>query len=436
MTRMRFAYGTSGLEVDIPERNLLAEVHMHPVAPLEDEAAAIQDALENPIGSAPLSSIAKGRKSACIVISDFTRPIPNGRILAPILKTIEEAGVPRDAITILIATGIHTPTEGQLLIDLVGQEIHDNYRIANHLSEDPSTNRNIGDVDGIPIELDVTYLDADLKILTGLVELHLMAGYSGGRKSVLPGVASLNTMKHLHGYRMIQAEGTQNATLEGNPFHQAAVKVARIAGADFICNVTLDENRRLTGVFAGDLEAAHKAASQLVASSAVVTVPELADIVMTCGGGEPLDRSFYQSIKGVAGSLGAIKQGGTIVLAARNADGAGTDAFADLLDRLQTHMDFYDIVVGPNYVQKDQWMIQELCNGLHRADIIYITEGLTAEQVRKYLMTPAATLDEALAIALERQGAAAKILAIPEGPYVLPRLDPPVRGLYDWHQAA
>ena len=436
MTRMRFAYGTTALEVDVPEKNLLAEVHMHAIEPLADEDAAILSALENPIGSAPLQEIAKGRKSACIVISDFTRPIPNQKILTPILRILERTGMPKDAITILIATGIHAPTEGQMLVDLVGREIHDNYRIVNHFSEDPETNRHIADIDGIPIELDVTYLDADLKILTGLVELHLMAGYSGGRKSVLPGVASLETMKYLHGYRMIQKEGTQNANLDGNPFHEMSVKVAKESGADFICNVTLDEERHITGVFAGGLEAAHKAACELVAKSAVVAIPELADIVMTCSGGEPLDRSFYQAIKGVAGAIGAVKEGGAIILAARNADGAGSDAFIEILNRLRSHMDFYDLVVGPDYVMKDQWMIQELCNGLHRAEIIYVTEGLTPETVRKYLMTPAATLDEALAIALERQGADAKILAIPEGPYVLPRLDPPVKGLYDWHKAA
>ncbi len=436
MTTIRFSYGTTGLELDIPEKNLLAEVHMHSLPAVDDLDAVIADSLKNPIGSSSLAEIARDRRSACIVISDFTRPVPNQRTLPHILRTIEDAGVPRDAITILIATGIHDPTEGQRLIDLVGQDICDTYRIVNHLSEDKDTNRRIGEVDGIPIELDVAYLDADLKILTGLVELHLMAGYSGGRKSVLPGIASLETMKHLHGYKMIQHEGTQNCVLDTNPFHQAAVHVARQAGADFILNVTLDEKRNVTGVFAGDLEAAHEAACDLVARSAIVTIPELADIVVTCGGGDPLDRSLYQSLKGVAGAIGSVREGGTIILAAHNSDGAGSAAFIELLEELQSHMHYYELVTGPDYIKKDQWMIQELCNGLHRAEIIYVTEGLSHQKVRDYLMTPADSLDEALEMALKKHGDAAKILAIPEGPYVVPRLDPPVQGLYNWHSAA
>ncbi len=436
MTRVRFAYGTGGMELDIPEKNLMAEVHMRPLSPLEDPAAGIAEALDRPIEASPLSEIAKGRKSACVVISDWTRPIPYTQLLPPLLERIERGGVPRDAITILIATGIHDPTEGDKLLELVGRDVLDKYRIGNHLSEDPSTNRHIGDIDGTPIEIDTTYLDADLKILTGLVELHLFAGYSGGRKSILPGIASLDTMKSLHGYRMVQRDGTANASLEENPFHEMAVRVARQVGADFILNVTLDEERQMTGVFGGELEAAHLAACQLVADSALVTIPELADIVVTCGGGEPLDRSLYQSLKGVAGSIGAVKQGGTIILLTRNADGAGSAAFVDLLQRLESYEHYYEMVSGPDYVQKDQWMIQELCNGLHRAEIVYVTEGLSPGEVKDYLMTPASSADEALRIALERQGPDAKILAIPEGPYVVPQTDPPTQGLYSWHRAS
>lgn len=252
----------------------------------------------------------------------------------------------------------------------------------------------------------------------------------------MPGIASLETMKRLHGYRMIQQDGTANGRLEDNPFHHAAVKVARMAGADFILNVTLDEVRFLTGVFAGDLEAAHLKAVELVAGSALVEVPRAADIVLTSGGGTPLDETLYQTFKAVAGCLGAIKEGGTMIIAARNAQGSGGPEFTELLRRLNSYQHYYDLVKEVDYIQKDQWMIQELCNGLHRCKILYYTEGLSPDDVRNSLLEPVNSIQEGLDIALAQHGPDAKVLVIPEGPYVVPHLKEPIEGLYSWETAA
>jgi len=436
MSRVELAYGNGRIEVEVPNKNLLALARMSPVGFLQDPVTAIQQSLLDPVGTPPLAEIAKGRSSACVVISDITRPVPNSVILPPLLETIERAGIPRDKIVILIATGIHRPNLGEELGQLVGTQIASNYNIVNHYSERPEDHQYLGEVDGIPIHINKVYLDADLKVLTGLVELHLMAGYSGGRKSVLPGIASLETMKRMHGYRMIQQDGTANGRLDDNPFHHAGVKVARMAGADFVLNVTLDESRRITGVFGGELEEAHRQATDFVASYALVEVPELADIVLTCGGGVPLDNTLYQTFKAVAGCLGAVKEGGTILIAAKNAQGSGSPEFTEFLQSLSDYEDFYRRVEGPDYVQKDQWMIQELCNGLHRCDILYYTEGLTPEEVRKSLMRPVTTIEEGLDAALAQHGPDAKVLVIPEGPYVVPQLREPVQGLYSWRTAA
>lgn len=436
MTRVHLAYGDGKLGVEVPDKNLLSIAHMGNVDPLTEPLKTIQESLAAPIGTPALAEIAKGRSSACVVISDITRPVPNSLILPPILETIERAGVPRDKITILIATGIHRPNLGDELDELVGAEIPKKYRVVNHYSEQPEDHRHLGEVDGIPIYINQTYLDADLKVLTGLVELHLMAGYSGGRKSVLPGIASLETMKRMHGYRMIQQDGTANGRLDDNPFHHAAVKVAKMAGADFILNVTLDEARQVTGVYAGDLEEAHRAATDFVASYALTEVPELADIVLTCGGGVPLDNTLYQTFKAVAGCLGAVKEGGTILIAAKNAQGWGSAEFTEMLQSLSDYEDFYRRVEGPDYVQKDQWMIQELCNGLRRCNLLYYTEGLTPDEVRAALMTPVSSVQEGIETALGQHGSNAKILVIPEGPYVIPHLKEPVQGLYSWRNAA
>lgn len=431
--QVRLAYGKEGLPVTLPEGLESQVIRMKPEPAVQNPRQAIDDSLHQPIESAPLSELARGRDSAVIVISDITRPVPNQEILPPMLATLEEAGIPCEKIVILIATGIHRPNVGDELIELVGEEIAHNYRIENHYSEDPDATELIGHVCGdIPVYINKFYLQADLKILTGLVELHLMAGFSGGRKAILPGIASLETMKHLHGYRMIQQDSTCNGLLQGNPFHEAGVEVARRAGADFILNVTLNEERQITGVFAGELEAAHEKACAHIEDHALVNIDEPADIVVTCGGGYPLDQTLYQSIKGLVGALEAVKEGGTVILAAKNAEGAGSEAFIDLLRQLKEPMDFYRLVAGPNYVAKDQWMIQELVNAAHHCQLLYYTEGISEDDLRDFLITPVDSVEEGLQQALQRHGDDARVLVIPEGPYVMPKRSVPLEGIYSW----
>ncbi len=433
---IRLAYGKTGLNVSIPDEHIERIVHMNPVAPVTDVDGVIRHSLESPIDSAPLHEIAKNRESAVVVISDITRPVPNQILLPPILDTIERAGVPREKITILIATGIHRPNLGDELVQLVGKEIANTYNIVNHYAEDDSTNEYVCSITGdIPVYVDQTYLQADLKILTGLVELHLMAGFSGGRKSILPGICSLNTMKHMHGYRMIQKDDVCNGKLEGNPFHEGAVQAARQVGVDFICNVTLDEERNITGVFSGDLEAAHELACKTVQSYAEVVLDNPVDIVVTCGGGYPLDKTLYQAIKGQVAALEIIKPGGTIILAAENGEGGGSAEFVDLLRRLKDPMQFYDLTMGPNYIAKDQWMIQEMVNGLHHCEMLYYTEGISDEDLRDFLVTPIPSVEAGIDQALKRHGKDARILVIPEGPYVFPKLHERVQKLYSWQSA-
>lgn len=430
---IRLAYGKDGLTVSVPDENLAGVIHMNTVEPVADPRQRLVESLRSPINSRPLAEIAKNRQSAVIVISDITRPVPNRLLLPPILETIEQAGVPRERITILIATGIHRPNLGQELIELVGEEIAATYRVENHYSEDPDKNQYVGDAPGgIPIYIDKIYLEADLKILTGLVELHLMAGFSGGRKAILPGIATLETMKHMHGYRMLQQDTTFNGLLEGNPFHETGVAVARKVGVDFIVNVTLNEKREVTGVFSGDLEAAHERACALAAQTAMVPIEEPADIVVTTGGGYPLDKTLYQAIKGQVAAFEAVKRGGSIVLAARNEEGGGSFEFVNLLRQLEDPMHFYRLVQGPNFIAKDQWMIQEMVNAMHHAELLYFTEGISDADLRDFLITPIPSVEEGIRMALEKHGPAAKIYVIPEGPYVMPRLPKPVEKLYSW----
>ncbi|HOJ59144.1 MAG TPA: nickel-dependent lactate racemase [bacterium] len=434
---LRLAYGKKGLDIQVPDRNLAGVMHMRAADPLADPGKAIEESLRRPIQSRPLPEIARGRSSAVVVISDITRPVPNPLLLPPILRTIEEAGVPHEKITILIATGIHRPNLGDELTELVGASIAENYTVVNHYSEDPETNAYVGEIGGgIPVYLDKTFLEADLKILTGLVELHLMAGFSGGRKAVLPGIVTLETMKHMHGYRMLQQDSTYNGRLKGNPFHEAGVAIARQVGVDFIANVTLNEKREITGVFSGDLEAAHEKACELVAQCAMIPIEEEVDIVITTGGGYPLDKTLYQSIKGFVAALEAVKPGGTVILAARNEEGGGSHEFVSLLRQLEDPMHFYRLVQEPNYIAKDQWMIQELVNGLHHCELLYFSEGISPNDMHEFLLTPITSVEEGIEQALRRHGPDAKILVMPEGPYVMPKLRHLKKKMYSWQTDA
>lgn len=254
--------GESTVEVTLPASVRVLE--MDPAEPVADPDGAIRQALADPIESPPLKALAKSKKNACIVISDFTRPVPNRIILPPILETLEESGIQRDNITILIATGMHRPNQGDELESMVGREIMDRYQIINHYCRKAETYRKIDEIEGSPIELNKHYLDADLKILTGLIEPHFYAGYSGGRKAILPGISSYETMKFMHSFQLIDHSKVKNCLLTGNPFHEYGLRVAELAGVDFILNVVINKQREITGVFAGHYNHAHLAGCKLV----------------------------------------------------------------------------------------------------------------------------------------------------------------------------
>jgi nickel-dependent lactate racemase len=224
------------------------------------------------------------------VISDITRPVPNQVVLPPMLETLEAAGVAREAIVILIATGMHRPNLG-------GPDIMARYRIENHFCRDPRNYRRIDTIDGAPIEVNRHYLDADLRILTGLIEPHFYAGFSGGRKAILPGISSFETMKFMHSYRMIDQPRVANCVLDGNPFHQYGLRICELAGVDFIVNVVLNKHREVGGVFAGHYDRAHRAGCEVVESHSTAAVDLPFDLVITSGGGFPLDATFYQISK-------------------------------------------------------------------------------------------------------------------------------------------
>lgn len=419
---MRYGHGT--VAVEIPDKNLAGVLETAPSVPLDDSDVAVQAAISEPISSPPLSKLAEERNSACIVISDITRPVPNKIILPPILKTLEMAGISREKITILIATGIHRPNEGKELEEMVGRVIMDSYRIVNHFSQESETHTYLGKTNNdTPVYIDSTYLAADLKIVTGLIEPHLMAGYSGGRKAVCPGLASVETMKIMHGPELMEHPKSAVGILDGNPFHKEATEIALMAGVGFSLNVSIDKERQITGVFAGDLVDSHLKGAQFVESQAKITLPSPVDAVVVSSAGYPLDTTFYQAIKGLLTAVEIVEQGGSILLVAECSEGIGSKPFTDLLFKTDDLTSFVEGLYNPANFVIDQWQLEELAKVARKADIYFYTDGIPYHQRSKLFVHPLDNPQDGIDDILKRYGNDVQFAAIPEGPYVLAKIE-------------
>ena len=421
--KINLDYGEKGLSVDVPDKNLLKVLKMQESIPIPDPITKVEQALQNPIATPALSEMAKGKETACIVICDITRPVPNKVILPPILIALENSGIKRENITILIATGIHRPNEGEELVYLVGEEIIDKYRIVNHFAKERETHTYLGKTSqGTDVLIDTTYVNADLKITTGFIEPHLMAGFSGGRKLICPGISSIETVKIMHGPAILEHSNAREGIIDGNPFHEEVLEIAGMAGMDFMLNVALNETRHITGIFAGDLEKAHAVGVNFVRDHVQDSIEEPADIVITTSAGYPLDATFYQSVKGMTAALPIVKEDGTIILASECREGLGGPEFSQLVREIQDADQFMKDIYRDDYFVVDQWQFQEFVKVIKKADVYLYSEGVSQEDKNKMLVTNIPSIETGVEMALKKHGNNAKIVIIPKGPYILANL--------------
>ena len=414
-------YGRDGLDVEVPDHAHVLQMSDAPA--LSDLDQKLEEALAHPIGGLALRQLARGRSDACIVISDITRPVPNAKILPPMLRILEEEGIAREDITILVGTGLHRPNEGEELVQLVGEEIACSYRIVNHKARERDTLTYLGDTSGgAPIWIDTLYVESDLKIATSLIEPHLMAGYSGGRKAICPGLMGVDTMRILHGPKLLSHANAAEGIIEGNPFHRQALEVAQRAGVDFTLNVAMNERREVTGIFAGDLEKAHAEGVTFVQIQNGAMLSEPVDMVVTSSAGLPLDLTFYQAVKGLTAALPIIKEGGTVLIVARCDEGIGGPEFTDLLFNTTSVETFAQRLEDPDFFVIDQWQLQELCKVMRKANVMMFSEGIQDEDRERVLVEMVPSVEGAIARVLDERGADARIAVIPKGPYVLTQL--------------
>jgi len=422
-TVVELPFGKGTLPLALPAGALV--LRLPPAVPLRQPRRALAAALDQPLGTPPLAELAAGRRRACIVICDITRPVPNRLLLPGLLSRLEGAGLPASRIHILIATGTHRPATPGEIIHLVGRTIARRYQVHNHRCQEADACELVGTTSrGIPVQVNRRYREADLRILTGFIEPHLMAGWSGGRKAICPGICSLQTIKGVHAPELLAHRLATNGSLDGNPVHEQLLEAARLAGADFIVNVTLDAQRRPTGIFAGDLDQAHRAGVAQARGECQVSLPWQADVVVTSCGGYPLDATLYQGAKGLAAALPVLRPGGCVVMAASCQEGIGSEDFRRAL-RQYTPEEFKWRLREPGFYLFEQWQLQAICQAALRARLFLVTtrNAELAEAQGNGWLAACDHIEEALARA-RRVAGGGRLAVMPAGPYLLPRCQP------------
>jgi lactate racemase len=423
--RVHLPYGEHGIDAEVPDGAtvLLPER----VEPITDPDAAVRAASASPMGRRPLREIVRPGQRAAIVVSDVTRPVPNQVILPPILETLEAGGIAREDITIIVGTGLHRPSRPDEHARFLGDAIMSRYRVIDHDARDASTQvfyatgpRTMG------VWLNREYLNADIRILTGFVEPHLFAGYSGGGKAVLPAIAGADEIMANHGPRMIGHPKATWCTTDGNPIFEQMRDVALKTDPSFIVNVTLDEQKRMTGVFAGELRAAHDAAIAQAARQAIRPIPHEFDIVVATNMGYPADLVLYQAVKGMSVAAQACANGGTILLVAECREGIGGPEYAELMrSEASPGALLSRFSRGDQPTVHDQWQVQVQAMVQARCDV-WLHSSLDRATVDSAHLRYAPDVTDTLAAQVDEKRAALgrepTVCVLPFGQLTVPRV--------------
>ena len=395
---MKLPYGKSGLRCDVPQAAQITS-SLDRLRSTQDGRAIVEAAMAHPIGTARLEELAAGKRTATVIISDHTRPVPSRDILPPMLAALRR-GNPAIEITLLVATGCHRGTKPQELEEKLGREICAREKIVVHDAFDAARNVDIGLLpSGARLVIDRVAAEAELLVAEGFIEPHFFAGFSGGRKSVLPGVCDRVTVLGNHCGAFIHSQNARTGILEGNPIHRDMVAGARLARLAYIVNVVIDESQRTVAAFAGDFDAAHRAGVEFLRPYCEAdAVP--ADVVITTNGGAPLDQNLYQCVKALTAAEATAKPGAAIILCAEMADGIGGDGFYHAMRECGSPAALYERYVNTpqSRTEADQWQTQVLCRILMKHRVIFVTRPEMQTLIREMKMEYAPSVEAALAM--------------------------------------
>lgn len=419
---VNLAYGVDGFKVNLPNStDVLEPSYLPGLKNIQDELVR---SLRFPIHSKPLQDLVLPKSKVVIVHTDLTRATPNQIILPPILKELELAGVSRENISLITGLGTHRPQTEKEIRVLLGDFIVDNYACLQHDAEDRKNLKSIRSDSGNTIEINRVYLEADIRILTGLIEPHFFAGFSGGPKSVLPAIAGKDSIHANHGPGMLSHPKATWGITQGNPIWEQIYQAAKQTSPTFILNVSLNTGHDITGVFAGDLTEAHKQGCSFVKKSAMVEVHQPYDIVVTTNSGYPLDQNLYQSVKGICAAENIIKHGGAIIIATACLKGLPEGGFyAKLLSEFASIPEASDWLSQCRDTVQEQWQVQKQINVQQKVDVYVYSDGLTDDQIRGALFKPCHNIELAVEKQLMTRGDQTRICVLPQGPLTVPYLN-------------
>ncbi|TCL38289.1 nickel-dependent lactate racemase [Anaerospora hongkongensis] len=417
MKKVKLAYGKTGIEVTVPDQAVVIEPRH--LAALPDEKAAVTAALRQPVGTLPLKEMVQQNQKVVIVISDITRPTPNHKLVPWLLE--ELAHVPSDNITILNGLGSHRANTQDELVQMLGRKVVDTIRIINH---DAFTKEQLVKVGvnshGSNVYFHKEYVNADFKIVTGFIEPHFFAGFSGGPKGICPGVAGIETILDFHNAKMVGHPLSTWGIIDGNILQGAATENCLMAKPDFMLNVTLNGDKAITGVFAGDVIAAHRQGCSFVKEHAMYEVDAPFDIVITTNSGYPLDQNLYQTVKGMSAAAQVVKPKGAIIAVSECSDGLPNHGnYAKILKMRETPQELLDMINDESFSMFDQWEAQVQAMIQLKADC-YLYSSIDEETIRQAKLTPIKDVESTLQQLMNQYGENTRIAILPLGPLTIP----------------
>ncbi len=420
--RVELAYGRGRLPIEVPDA-VTTVLEPTYVTGLPDETAAVRAALRHPLNTRSLREHVTPGDTVAISICDSTRPMPSHTVLPVVLDELSH--IPPGDIVVLVATGTHRPTSDNELREMLGTELLDRCDVVNHSAFAETELRRLPDVEPrVPVWLNRRWLDADVRITTGFVEPHFFAGFSGGPKMVVPGLAGLETTMRLHDAEMIGSPQARWGVTDGNPIHDAIRRIARQCGVDFSVDVAINRDRHITEVAAGELFTVHAKIRDIVRRCAMQRFSSPFDVVVTTNSGYPLDQNLYQTVKGLSAAAQVVKEGGIILCASECTDGLPSHGeYEGILGERDTPRELLEMICAPGHRRHDQWEVQVQAQIQRRADVYLKTDGLSDAQVRGAHLTPINDISAATRDSLSRHGPAATLCVLPEGPQTIPYLD-------------
>ena len=416
-------YGREKLGIHLPAVGHPQVIRKPEMPRIVDTEIAVRNALAGEdANTKSLFELAREAQSACIVICDITRPVPNHLFLRPVIQTMLEAGIRSEAIAVLVATGLHRPNEGQELLELLGDPwVLETVRVINHDARNDHDHIDLGNTEtrGTPVLIDKHLVEADLKIATGLVEPHFMAGYSGGRKVIAPGVAHARTIRTFHSYRFMADPSAVNCNLISNPLHEEQLEIVKKLGGAYAINTVIDEDRNLAFINFGEINSSHEQAVKFIEGYCRVPVSKPFDVVITCGGGYPLDKTYYQTVKGMVGAMDILAPGGDLIIASECSEGIGSSEYIQAQKRLTQlgAKGFLNSLSSKPLADIDEWQTQMQTKPMGVGEI-HLYSNLDEDQSLLTGVKRIENWDEFMrCISPEKS-----VAIIPEGPYVIPYL--------------